>query len=325
MSASDYIPSDLVSFMTLFAGVGFYLTVIPEWISRHFGLSYPDGLQVGLILLLFLPISLILGRVTKIMNSSLQTDGGIMVEASHPKRSSPTLWGAFGGSVIGGTLGIPSGTIWIFTGVIVGGVIGIGIEYLYLNLGSILESLRFAIPGMRPVYHKESPAAEATIEEEDDEDKSPLERELEEDIVFTRELRSEKEYLLPDIENFRERIATDELHYEIRPTSWHGWEWMLVDYKGNIRARSSENFRSVRDAVGEINELAATFGEPDIFQTEEVSFDVYEDESGDWRWRLVSESDEVLRESEEGYETRQMLRKAIVEFKENEIEANTGD
>lgn len=317
MAFGDYVPPELVIGATLLGGTGVYLTYIPTWISDLFGFQYDAGLQIALILLLFLPVSLTLARVTKLTNSSIETDGG-QITVPQSTWVTPTGWGGYGGGVIGGTLGIPFETLGIFAGIVVGAVLGVGIEHVYLNYSFLARSIGAAIlPD--PDIPGESPAAEAGGAADADVGPTPLEREIEEDITFIRNITTEEEFFIQDVEQFRERREARGTFFELHPTRWHGWEWLFVDSQGDVRARSPERYPSLSDAIHDIEELPGMPIEVDMFRVEVASFQVYTDTTGNQRWRLVTESEETVWESETGYESEDLLVESIVEFKEREI------
>ncbi len=43
----------------------------------------------------------------------------------------------------------------------------------------------------------------------------------------------------------------------------------------------------------------------------EPRFEVYEDNAGEWRWRLVAPNGEIIADSGEGYVTKQGARRGI--------------
>lgn len=46
-------------------------------------------------------------------------------------------------------------------------------------------------------------------------------------------------------------------------------------------------------------------------------FELYEDEAGEWRWRLRHDNGNVIADSGEGYASRQKARQGIESVKEN--------
>jgi len=53
-----------------------------------------------------------------------------------------------------------------------------------------------------------------------------------------------------------------------------------------------------------------------------ATFEVYEDEAGQYRWRLVHDNGNIIADSGEGYATQQKCRQGIDSVKTNAPEAD---
>jgi len=50
-------------------------------------------------------------------------------------------------------------------------------------------------------------------------------------------------------------------------------------------------------------------------------FELYEDDAGEWRWRLVHQNGNVLADSGEGYASKQKARQGIEAVKRDAVDA----
>lgn len=48
-----------------------------------------------------------------------------------------------------------------------------------------------------------------------------------------------------------------------------------------------------------------------------ATFEVYEDQAGKWRWRLVHDNGNIIADSGEGYASRQKCEQGLESVKEN--------
>ncbi|MFW5956528.1 MAG: HVO_2922 family protein [Halorhabdus sp.] len=53
-----------------------------------------------------------------------------------------------------------------------------------------------------------------------------------------------------------------------------------------------------------------------------ASFEIFEDRSGQWRWRLVHENGNIIADGGEGYTSKQNCRKGIESVKRNAADAD---
>jgi len=56
-----------------------------------------------------------------------------------------------------------------------------------------------------------------------------------------------------------------------------------------------------------------------------ATFEMYEDEAGQYRWRLVHDNGNIIADSGEGYATRQKCRQGIDSVKANAPEADVAE
>ncbi|WP_353633836.1 HVO_2922 family protein [Halobacterium sp. NMX12-1] len=93
-----------------------------------------------------------------------------------------------------------------------------------------------------------------------------------------------------------EYLTFDPTSFEIYRDVAGEWRWRLVHKNGNILADGGEGYSRRRDARRAVDRLQDRVGDAD--------FDVYEDDAGEYRWRLRAENGNVVADSSEGYTRR---------------------
>jgi len=58
-----------------------------------------------------------------------------------------------------------------------------------------------------------------------------------------------------------------------------------------------------------------------VVRMSDATFEVYEDDAGDYRWRLVHENGNVIADSGEGYASKQKAKQGLHSVKENAPDA----
>jgi len=92
--------------------------------------------------------------------------------------------------------------------------------------------------------------------------------------------------------------------FEVYEDNAGEYRWRLVHQNGNIIADSGEGYASksgAEDAVERIREYAP---EAHVLDVGSAAFEIYEDEGGEWRWRLRHRNGNVLADSGQGYAER---------------------
>jgi len=105
------------------------------------------------------------------------------------------------------------------------------------------------------------------------------------------------------IERVRE-TAADEDAFEIFEDSAGEYRWRLVASNDEIIADGGEGFaseRGARDSIGRVREYA---GEASALDYRGAAFEIFEDNAGEYRWRLRHENGQILGDSGEGYASR---------------------
>ncbi|MXR21554.1 HVO_2922 family protein [Halobacterium bonnevillei] len=98
-------------------------------------------------------------------------------------------------------------------------------------------------------------------------------------------------------------LQFDPASFEIYRDVAGEWRWRLVHRNGNILADGGQGYSRRRDA------RRATDSVQD--RVTEADFDVYEDDAGEYRWRLRAENGNVVADSGEGYSSRSEAENAV--------------
>ncbi len=115
----------------------------------------------------------------------------------------------------------------------------------------------------------------------------------------------------------RVRDELDALEFEVYEDSAGEFRWRLRGGNNQIVADSGEGYASrsgAEDAVERIGEYAP---EADILEIGRAAFEVYEDDGGEWRWRLRARNGNIVADSGEGYTGRTDAHDAIESVKRN--------
>jgi uncharacterized protein YegP (UPF0339 family) len=95
------------------------------------------------------------------------------------------------------------------------------------------------------------------------------------------------------------------------------WRWRLVHRNGNILADGGEGYTRRNDAKRAVDRVKE--------RADDLEFEVYEDDAGEYRWRLLAGNGEVLGDSGEGYADRGGAEDAVERVREYAPDADTLD
>ncbi len=95
------------------------------------------------------------------------------------------------------------------------------------------------------------------------------------------------------------------------------WRWRLVHRNGNILADSGEGYTRRNDANRAVDRIRE--------RVDDLEFEVYEDNAGEYRWRVLGGNDQILGDSGEGYESRSGAEEAVDRVREYAPEADVLD
>ena len=105
------------------------------------------------------------------------------------------------------------------------------------------------------------------------------------------------------------------------PGSGDDWHWRLVTDDREVVAASTEPHPDSESATDAIHRVREQANEADLIEFEQSAFQVYEADTGEWRWRLIDEDGNVLADSGEEHASRNEASKAMMTLKEQAPDA----
>ncbi|MEF8851607.1 MAG: HVO_2922 family protein [Haloarculaceae archaeon] len=118
------------------------------------------------------------------------------------------------------------------------------------------------------------------------------------------------------IESVR-RLVDDEDAVEVYEDEAGEYRWRLVAENGEVVADGGEGFateRGARESIARVREYAP---EADALDYTDAAFELYEDNAGEYRWRLLHENGRIMGDSGEGYASRTGAIRGIRSVKRN--------
>jgi len=114
-----------------------------------------------------------------------------------------------------------------------------------------------------------------------------------------------------------EYLAFDPTSFEIYRDVAGEWRWRLVHKNGNVLADGGEGYSRRRDARRAVDRLQERVADAD--------FDVYEDDAGEFRWRVRAENGNVVADSGEGYTRKNEAENAVERVRDYAPDADALD
>ncbi len=106
---------------------------------------------------------------------------------------------------------------------------------------------------------------------------------------------------------------------DAQPTT--DYHWRLVTEDREVIAASTEAHPGEEAAEAAIERVRQQASEADLIEFENAAFQVYEADSGEWRWRLIDEDGTVLADSGQEHTSRSEAAEAMMTLKEQAPEA----
>ncbi|QHS17621.1 DUF1508 domain-containing protein [haloarchaeon 3A1-DGR] len=103
--------------------------------------------------------------------------------------------------------------------------------------------------------------------------------------------------------------------FEVYEDAAGEWRWRLRHDNGNIIADSGQGYASKRNVTDAVERVQKYVPDADVLDLEDAAFEVYEDNAGEWRWRLRHRNGNVLADSGEGYTSRSAAVNAVESVK----------
>ncbi|WP_226009967.1 YegP family protein [Halomicrobium salinisoli] len=115
-------------------------------------------------------------------------------------------------------------------------------------------------------------------------------------------------------------LRADPTAFEVYRDAADEWRWRLVHKNGRVLADSGEGYASrsnARRAVDTVRDAMAGDGSGE--------FEVYEDASGDYRWRLVAGNGEIIADGGQGFIGEEMAEDSIERVRGHSADADVLD
>lgn len=133
-----------------------------------------------------------------------------------------------------------------------------------------------------------------------------------------------------DEEDVETDVAASKATFERYEDNAEEWRWRLVHRNGNIIADSGEGYSSKQNATqglesvktnapgGHIVDLSKDESADDVGEDGSGGvFEVYEDNAGKWRWRLLHENGNIIADCGGGYSSKQKAKQGLDSVKTN--------
>ena len=95
-----------------------------------------------------------------------------------------------------------------------------------------------------------------------------------------------------------------------------GWHWRLLDGDRQVVARAGESHPTREAAEAAMADAREVVGEASVLEVDGAAFELFEDDEGGWRWRLIDEDGTPLATSFRAHEARQDARRAMGNVKQ---------
>ena len=115
---------------------------------------------------------------------------------------------------------------------------------------------------------------------------------------LTRALERIREYVGP-----AQYLRIDPTAFEVYEDAAEEYRWRLVHRNGNILADSGEGYSRYNDARRAVDRLRDDL--------DDYAFEIYEDNAGKYRWRLLASNDNIVADGGEGYTDRNEAETAV--------------
>lgn len=130
----------------------------------------------------------------------------------------------------------------------------------------------------------------------------------------------ESEEDLPEAADIGSFVFAEEVEskaaFELYEGEGGDYRWRLRHDNDNIIATAGQGYASRSGAKHSIEEIREYAGPADYLQADPTAIEIYRDEAGEWRWRLLHRNGNILAGSGEGYASRSGVREVIDRLRE---------
>ncbi|MFC7194238.1 YegP family protein [Halosimplex aquaticum] len=113
-------------------------------------------------------------------------------------------------------------------------------------------------------------------------------------------------------------LTADPTAFDVYRDAADEWRWRLVHRNGEILADGGEGYAERTNAQDGIERVRERVGDEDAFE-------VFEDDAGEYRWRLVADNEEIIADGGQGFASERGARDAVKRVREHAPEADALD
>ncbi|WP_436928077.1 HVO_2922 family protein [Halosimplex amylolyticum] len=113
-------------------------------------------------------------------------------------------------------------------------------------------------------------------------------------------------------------LRVDPTAFEVYRDAADEWRWRLIHRNGEILADSGQGYAERTNAQDGVESVRETVGDEDAFE-------IFEDEAGEFRWRLRASNDEIVADGGEGFASERGARDSVERVREYATGANALD
>jgi len=115
--------------------------------------------------------------------------------------------------------------------------------------------------------------------------------------------------------------ADGNAEFEVYEDSAGEYRFRLVHDNENILADSGQGYASESSAYDAVDHIRGYVPEAHVLEIGSATFEIYEDEGGDWRWRLRHRNGNIMADGSQGYASRTGAEDGLNSVKQNAPEA----
>lgn len=89
------------------------------------------------------------------------------------------------------------------------------------------------------------------------------------------------------------------------------WRWRLIDEGGSVLADSGEDYGSRDAAASSMTVLKENAPDADLLEIDSAAIELFQNDAGDWGWRLVDEGGTTVAKGDSRHETKRDAKDAV--------------
>ena len=118
-------------------------------------------------------------------------------------------------------------------------------------------------------------------------------------------------------------IEFEKAAFQIYEAGDGDWRWRLIDEDGDVLADSGEDYFSRNEAASAMTTVKENAPDADLIEIETAAFEFYQNEAGEWFWRLIDDTGEMLARAGQGYPSRQAAKQSMERLVDSAAETET--